>query len=88
MVKIIQYMEKRGFESISIARRSVVTRPSITPAYVMRKLDELSVFHGILELPSINNLLFYRFRPGDYRFSGNASSYPGASAASRSHGSS
>jgi len=46
----------------------VAKRPRITPNYVMRKLDDLPAFHGSLELPSIDNLLFYRFNPGDYQF--------------------
>jgi cation diffusion facilitator CzcD-associated flavoprotein CzcO len=68
IVKIIQHMQQRGLESVSIPRQAVAKRPRITPNYVMRKLDELPAFHGSLELPSIDNLLFYRFNPGDYQF--------------------
>jgi len=68
IVKIILHMQQRGLESVSIPRQAVAKRPRITPNYVMRKLDDLPAFHGALELPSIDNLLFYRFNPGDYQF--------------------
>jgi len=68
IVKIILHMQQRGLESVSIPRQAVAKRPRITPNYVLRKLDDLPAFHGALELPSIDNLLFYRFNPGDYRF--------------------
>jgi monooxygenase len=77
IVKIILYMQKQGFESVSIARQPVPQRPRITPGYVMRKLNELPAMHGSLELPSIDNLLFFRFRPADYRFCrGNSHTQP------------
>ena len=51
-----------------------MTRPplqpdaGISPKDVMRKLDDLLAFHGSQELPSIDNLLCYRFTPGHYQF--------------------
>jgi monooxygenase len=68
IVKIIRHMQQRGLESVSIPRQAVAKRPRITPTYVIRKLDTLPAFHGSLELPTIDNLLRYRFNPGDYRF--------------------
>jgi hypothetical protein len=68
VVKIIRHMQDRQLTRVSIPRRMVPPRPRITPNYVMRKIDSLPAFHGNLELPTIDNLLFYRFNPGEYHF--------------------
>ena len=68
IVRILCHMHQRGLDTVSIPRRSIRQNPRITPGYIMRDLPRLPAFHGSLELPSIDNLLFYRFRPRCYRF--------------------
>ncbi len=64
------HMRKHQLDTVSIARKQVEKVPRITPGYIMRNLEALPAFYGTLELPSIDNLLFYHFRPSDYLFSG------------------
>lgn len=73
IVKIIQHMQIHDLKRVSIARKKVPKRPRITPNYVLRHLSELPAFYGTLELPSIDKLLFYRFKEGDYHFYGSDS---------------
>ena len=70
IAKIILHMQKRELKTVSIARKPVAKLPRITPNYVLRNLQELPAFYGTLELPSIDKLLFYRFRSRDYQFAG------------------
>lgn len=69
IVKIIQYMQENGLDTVKINRKNVKQVPRITPNYIMRDLSRLPAFYGTTELPSIDNLLFYRFRKSDYIFS-------------------
>jgi cation diffusion facilitator CzcD-associated flavoprotein CzcO len=69
IVKIILHMRKQQLDSVSIARKRVDKAPAITPGYIMRNLADLPAFYGTVELPSIDNLVFYHFKPGDYIFS-------------------
>lgn len=61
IVKMIKSMEKRNLVTVGVARRKVVRRPRITPGYVMRNLEKLPVIYGTAQLPTIDNILFYRF---------------------------
>jgi monooxygenase len=70
IVKIMLHMRKHQLETVSIARKQVEKVPRITPGYIMRNLEALPAFYGTLELPTIDNLFFYRFRARDYLFSG------------------
>jgi hypothetical protein len=70
IVKIMLYMRKHQLDTVSIARKQIEKVPRITPNYIMRNLDALPAFYGTLELPTIDNLFFYRFRARDYHFSG------------------
>jgi hypothetical protein len=63
-------MRQQGFDQVEIARKPVKKIPRITPNYIMRNLASLPAFYGTLELPSIDNLFFYRFKARDYSFSG------------------
>jgi monooxygenase len=72
IVKIMLYMRKHQLDTVSIARKQIEKVPRITPNYIMRNLDALPAFYGTLELPTIDNLFFYRFRARDYHFSGGA----------------
>jgi monooxygenase len=76
IVKIIRHMRKHELQQVSIARKTVPMRPRITPNYVLRNLTNLPAFYGSLELPSIDNLLFFRFRPKSYQFDGDDSDAP------------
>lgn len=82
IVKIILHMRKHDLNTVSIARRQVEKVPRITPNYIMRNLALLPAFHGTLELPSIDNLFFYRFRKNDYFFTGDPSTDTKTSAVS------
>ena len=68
LVRIMHHMRRHGYDSVSIERKTVVKKPRITPNYVMRQLHSLPAIYGTLELPAIDKLLFFRFRPRDYRF--------------------
>ena len=70
IVKIMLHMRKHQIDTVSIARKQIEKVPRITPNYIMRNLDALPAFYGTLELPTIDNLFFYRFRARDYLFSG------------------
>jgi fatty acid desaturase len=70
IVKIIRYMRKHQLDRVSIERKKVEKVPRITPNYVMRNLDRLPAIYGTFELPSIDSLLFFRFRKSNYTFSG------------------
>ena len=68
-VKIMRYMAKRGLRSVSIEREAGVQYiPAITPNYIMRRLDRMPRLYGTYELPSIDNLLCYRFEPRTFHF--------------------
>lgn len=72
IVKIMLHMRKHDLKTVSIDRRQVEKVPRITPNYIMRDIASLPAFHGTLELPSIDNLFFSRFRKNDYRFTEDA----------------
>jgi cation diffusion facilitator CzcD-associated flavoprotein CzcO len=68
-VKIMAYMEENGWRSVKIDRKEVAYTPPITPNYIMRHLPAMPRIYGTYELPSIDNLLSYRFSPRAFRFS-------------------
>jgi len=61
-------MQARGFGMVTIGRKRVPTFPSITPNYITRH-TELPRLYGSFELPSLDNLLSYRFSPRQFHFS-------------------
>jgi monooxygenase len=69
IVKIIQHMQAHHIDIVKIERKHVRQVPRISPNYIMRDLSKLPSFYGTTELPSIDNVLFYRFRESDYIFS-------------------
>jgi monooxygenase len=70
-VKIMRHMAKRGLDNVCIERDEAVRyTPAITPSYIMRRLPLMPRLYGTYELPSVDNLLCYRFQPRAFRFSG------------------
>ena len=68
-VKIMRYMAKRGLRRVRIDREAGVHyTPAITPNYIMRRLDLMPRLYGTYELPSVDNLLCYRFEPRAFHF--------------------
>jgi len=69
MLKILSYMARHRLRSVTVERIEVDSAPAITPNYIVRCLARLPRAYGMRELPSIDNLLAYRFDAGDFRFS-------------------
>jgi monooxygenase len=67
-LKIIDYMKEKGLSTVRVDRRDVLSRPRITPNYVMRSVSRLPRLYGTYELPTLDNLCSYRFRPAEFRF--------------------
>jgi len=67
-IKIMKYMKKNGYRSVSIDRREVNYTPAITPNYIMRCLPTLPKIYGSWELPSFDNIFSYRFNPANFNF--------------------
>ena len=68
-IRIVRYMERKGFRTVSIDRKKGVQyTPTITPNYIMRRLPRMPRLYGSYELPSVDNLLCYRFEPQAFRF--------------------
>ena len=67
-IRIMRYMDKHGYRSVSIDRQGVQYTPAITPNYIMRRLAVMPRLYGSYELPSLDNLLCYRFEPRAFRF--------------------
>jgi monooxygenase len=67
-VKIMRYMAKRGLRQVSIDREGVQYTPAITPNYIMRQVAAMPRLYGTYELPSVDNLLCYRFEPHAFNF--------------------
>jgi len=66
---IMAYMRDRGLRMVSIDRREVEFAPRLTSNYVLRSLSRMPRLYGVLDLPSIDNLHAYRFRPREFSFS-------------------
>jgi monooxygenase len=67
-IRVMRYMAKSGFRTVSIDRKGVQYNPAITPNYIMRRLAVMPRLYGSYELPSVDNLFCYRFEPGAFRF--------------------
>ena len=76
IVKIILHMREHGLDMVKIERKQVRQKPRITPNYIMRDLSELPAIYGTMEIPTIDNLLFFRFKVNDYIFSGSDVTVP------------
>ena len=63
-------MREHGLNMVKIERKQIRQKPRITPNYIMRGLSELPAIYGTLEIPTIDNLLFFHFKESDYIFSG------------------
>jgi len=68
-IRIMAYMKKHGFGTVSIERREVACTPGITPGYVMRCLASMPRLQGTCNLPSIDNIFATRFNPRRFKFS-------------------
>lgn len=68
-VKIMVHMRKNGYRSVHIDREGVRYTPAITPNYIMRSFERMPRLYGTYELPSVDNLLCYRFSPRSFKFS-------------------
>ncbi len=68
-LRIMAYMKKHGFRTVSVDRKGVRYTPAITPNYIMRRLEGMPQLYGTYELPSVDNVLCYRFDPGAFNFS-------------------
>ena len=68
-IKIMAHMKKHGFRSVCIDRKGVQYSPAITPNYIMRRLAVIPRLYGTYELPSVDNVLCYRFEPRAFNFS-------------------
>ena len=68
-VKIMAYMKRNGFRSVSVDRRDVEFTPPLTANYIKRSLARMPKFYGTYDLPSLDNLVSYRFNPRSFRFS-------------------
>jgi len=67
-VRIMRYMAERGYRRVSIDRKGVQYTPAITPNYIMRHVQKMPRLYGSFELPSLDNLMSYRFEPHAFRF--------------------
>ena len=68
-IKIMGYMKERGFRTVSIDRRDVDFTPPLTSNYVRRCLSMMPRFYGTYDLPTIDNIVSYRFKPNSFKFS-------------------
>jgi cation diffusion facilitator CzcD-associated flavoprotein CzcO len=68
-IKIMEYMRTQGLRTVSVDRRDIQFSPRIMPNYVKRCLSIVPRFYGTYDLPAIDNLLSYRFRPREFQFS-------------------
>jgi len=67
-VRIMRHMHENGLRTVEVEHREVAFRPRITPDYVMRSRASLPRLYGTWELPVIDNIFRYRFRPAEFRF--------------------
>ena len=68
-VKIMRHMKENGYRSVRVDREGVQYTPAITPNYIVRCLAHMPRLYGTYELPSLDNLLCYRFNPRRFKFS-------------------
>ena len=58
-IRIMRYMERRGYGSVYVERKDLPAAPGITPNYVLRSLATMPRLEGTSNLPSIDNLLVH-----------------------------
>lgn len=68
-LRIMKYMRRHGLRAVTVGQREVRYTPAITPNYITRCLAAMPRLHGTFELPSLDNLLSYRFNARGFRFS-------------------
>ena len=68
-IKIMSYMKKNNYHTVTIDRKSVDHRPSIMPNYIKRHVAAMPRFYGSFELPALDNIVSYRFDPSQFHFS-------------------
>src|SRR5256712_744310 len=68
-IRIMAYMQAKGFRAVSIDRRDIGFTPPLTSNYIKRCLAMMPSFYGTYDLPSIDNIVSYRFNPRGFNFS-------------------
>ena len=68
-IRIMAYMQAKGFRAVSIDRRDIGFTPPLTSNYIKRCLAMMPRFYGTYDLPAIDNLVSYRFNPRSFKFS-------------------
>ena len=68
-IKIMAYMKRNGFRSVSVDRQDADFTPPLTANYIKRSLGRMPKFYGTYDLPSLDNLVSYRFSPRSFSFS-------------------
>lgn len=67
-IKIMAYMKANGFRVVGIDRREVDFTPPLTSGYIKRGASMMPRFYGTYALPSIDNVVSYRFDPRRFNF--------------------
>ena len=67
-IRIMRHMAAKGLRTVSVDRKGVQYVPTITPNYITRRFSAMPRLYGSYEIPSVDNLLCYRFQPGAFRF--------------------
>ncbi len=68
-IAIMAYMRAHGFRTVRIHRKDVPFTPPLTSGYISRCLSMMPKFYGTYDLPAIDNIVSYRFRPRNFNFS-------------------
>jgi cation diffusion facilitator CzcD-associated flavoprotein CzcO len=67
-IKIMTYMRRRGLGTVSIDRKDVEFAPPLTANYIKRAQSSMPKFYGSYNLPMIDKILSYRFKPSSFTF--------------------
>jgi cation diffusion facilitator CzcD-associated flavoprotein CzcO len=67
-ITIMRHMRAHGYDTVRVARRSVHFVPPLSSGYITRSLSRMPRFHGTYGLPTLDNVLSYRFTPRDFIF--------------------
>jgi len=68
-IKIMTHMKAHSLHTVSIDREDVEFTPPFTSSYIKRCRSMMPRFHGTYDLPTIDNLVSYRFKPTSFNFS-------------------
>lgn len=68
-ITIMAYMRARGLRTVRIDRKDVAFTPPLTSSYITRCLPMMPKFYGTYDLPAIDNIVSYRFKPRNFNFS-------------------